>query len=63
MKNVHAKPLATSSPLEKPFTSTIKKSTIKTATMNEKNIEVQHNNKKRLKIDKIREDNKSNYML
>ncbi|XP_031772665.1 putative uncharacterized protein DDB_G0282133 [Apis florea] len=60
MKNVHEKPLATSSPLEKPFTSTIKKSTIKTATMNEKNIEVQHNNKKRLKIDKIREDNKGN---
>lgn len=62
MKNVHEKPLATSSPLEKPFTSTIKKSTIKTATMNEKNIEVQHNNKKRLKIDKIREDNKGNYI-
>ncbi|XP_076628399.1 uncharacterized protein LOC143345304 isoform X2 [Colletes latitarsis] len=62
MKNIHAKPLATSSPLDKPLTSKVKKGTIKTSAMNEKKNEAQQDNKKKSKTDKAtREIDRDNY--
>ncbi|OAD57122.1 hypothetical protein WN48_02696 [Eufriesea mexicana] len=63
IKNMHDKPLATSSPLYKLSMCTVKKVAIKTATINEKNNEVQHESKKRLKVDKIREFDKANISI
>ncbi|XP_043253825.1 serine-rich adhesin for platelets-like isoform X2 [Colletes gigas] len=61
MKNIHAKPLATSTPLDKPLTPKVKKGTVKTCAINEKKNEAQQDNKKKSKIDKAtREIDKDN---
>lgn len=61
IKNIHDKPLATSSPFDKPLTYKVKKGTVKTVAINEKNNEVQYDSKKKPKVDKTtREIDKDN---
>ncbi|CAK9794589.1 hypothetical protein ANTQUA_LOCUS8 [Anthophora quadrimaculata] len=61
VKGIYAKPLATSSPLDKPLVCKVKKISVKASTINEKNNDVmQYDNKKQLKVEKLQEIDKDN---